>query len=192
MDFLEKDLEQIIYEATDEQLAPFDFPMGIRKRQLNIGGYGVADLVFFEKVSVGPVKYNEDGNPYQDVIDSGLCITVCEFKKDIVDASTFLQAIRYCKGISKYLEKRNFYSYYFNILLIGRKLNTSSDFIFLPDIINQNNRFTYMGTDMEEHYIQGAYFNQGLNKVDIKTYSYSFNGIQFQDHADYKPTNEGF
>ena len=193
MDFLEKDLEQIIYEATEEQLNEFDFPTGIKKRQLRIGNYGIADLVYFKRVAVTSFR-PDDGKPFCDVVDnSGLCITVCEFKKDKIGISAFLQAINYCKGISRYLLKRGFESFYFNILLVGRNIDDSGSFVYLTDLLGESLRYSYDNVDGEENYnAYTSYFNQGINNIKFKTYSYDFNGIKFQDHEGYKLKNEGF
>ena len=193
MDFLEKDLEQIIYEATEEQLNEFDFPTGIKKRQLRIGNYGIADLVYFKRVAVTSFR-PDDGKPVCDVVDnSGLCITVCEFKKDKIGISAFLQAINYCKGISRYLLKRGFESFYFNILLVGRNIDDSGSFVYLTDLLGESLRYSYDNVDGEENYnAYTSYFNQGINNIKFKTSSYDFNGIKFKDHKGYKLKNEGF
>lgn len=192
MDFLEKDLEQIIYEATDEQLAPFSFPTGIRKRQLSIGAYGVADLVFFKRVRMGSIRNDNNGNPYLKTEEHGLCITVCELKKDKISISTFLQAIRYCKGISEYLEVRGFENYYFNILLIGRDIDHSNNFIYLTDMVGENIRYSDDGGDFEENISQYCYFSKRINSLDFKTYSYYFDGIKFKSHSNYNLPHSGF
>ena len=52
MNFLEKDLEEIIYNTDKEMLTerglPYH-PFETFKRQLKIGNYGIADLVSFKK-----------------------------------------------------------------------------------------------------------------------------------------------
>ena len=192
MDFLEKDLEQIIYDATDEQLNKFDFPDGIKKRQLRIGNYGIADLVYFKRVNVGSVQF-DNSKPYHKTDNVGLCITVCELKKDKIGISALLQAVNYCKGISRYLEKREFFNFYFNILLVGREVDSSGSFIFLTDLLGENLRYTFENVDFEENFNPySSYFNKGINSIKFKTYSYEFDGIKFKDHNDYKLTNEGF
>lgn len=50
MNFLEKNLEDIIYETNNKYLRERGlFINGIKKRQLRIGNYGIADIVTFKK-----------------------------------------------------------------------------------------------------------------------------------------------
>lgn len=178
MDFLEKDLEQIIYDATEEQLSALELS-GRRLRQLKIGNYGVADLVFVEREY--DYRYNcgddYDYNKQQDeyISECGLKITVCELKRDKIGISAFLQALKYCKGISAYLDKRNFFNYSFEIVLIGRDIDTSGSFIYI--------------TDMFDNY---GILSRAINKVKFFTYSYGFNGIDFKREWGYNLTNKGF
>jgi len=54
MKFLEKDLEEIIFNADMKDLPEKGLHFtGVIKRQLRIGNYGVADLVTFTKGSYG-------------------------------------------------------------------------------------------------------------------------------------------
>lgn len=165
MKFLEKDLEEIIWNADKELLSERGLTLsGTLKRQLRIGNYGIADLVNFAKPDYG-FKNNERilyGHGYVQVI---------ELKNESISISAFLQAIRYLKGIQSYLKKRDFDTrdFKFIITLIGRKIDTNSDMIFLPDIIASEKI-----------------------SVEIYTYSYDLDGITFNEECFYKLQNEGF
>jgi hypothetical protein len=165
MNFLEKDLEEIIYNADKELLAKKGlYVSGILKRQLRIGNYGTADLVSFHRSS----------HPASKKIDPILTITVYELKKENINVSSFLQALGYTKGIKRYLEKRNFkFEYEFEIVLIGKEIDTKSTFSYLEDIIPCN---FYFATRFLSFY----------------TYSYNIDGIEFNLETDYKLANEGF
>lgn len=149
MDFLEKDLEQIIWETSDEYLWERGLPIsGHRKRQLKIGNYGIADIVTFERVS------------------GCLNITIYEFKKDCVNVDTLLQALRYQVGIERYLKLRGVKTMpLFTIVLVGRKIDKSNDFCYIPSL---------------------------ANNIHIYSYSYRFYGIIFKEECGYKLVEEGF
>ena len=100
MKFLEKDLEDIIWESDNIKLRKRGLSInGIKKRQLKIGNYGIADLVTCYK------SINDFNN--------GLIVTVYELKKEKAGISAFLQALRYCKGIKLIYRKGNLILMYF-------------------------------------------------------------------------------
>lgn len=169
MDFLEKDLEKIIYEASkyksgrDELCDRGLCINGKMKRQLRIGKYGVADLVTFERIF-----YNNGKHSTHTIV-----ITVYELKKDKIGISAFLQAIGYLKGIISYLNKRNpRYDIIGNIKLIGRDINTHSTFSYIADLlpICENDNYFLMNY----------------------TYDYDIYGIKFNLKTNYYLKNEGF
>lgn len=164
MKFLEKDLEQIIFEA-DPKCLKFFNNCKHKKRQLIIPNYGIADLVLFEKI----YDYHTDFiNEKIDFSDVGIKITVCELKKDKIGISAFLQAIKYCKGIQDYLISRNFYSFVFDIVLIGKEIDESGSLKYLPDLINT-----------ETNSSDSFSFDCSIKSIDFYTYSYDFDGIKF-------------
>jgi hypothetical protein len=165
MKFLERDLEEIIWNADKELLSERGLTLsGKFKRQLRIGNYGIADIVTFEKPDYDFVN-NEK------ILYGHGRIQVIELKNDSISISAFLQAVRYIKGIKSYLKKRQFNTndFQYVITLIGRKLDTESDLIYLPDIINTSNI-----------------------SVELYTYKYDFDGITFVEEYGYKLSNEGF
>lgn len=143
MDFLEKDLEEIIFNATDKELWSRNlFVYGKKYRQLSIGTYGVADLVFVSRT------------PYE------LIINIVELKKDKIGISAFLQALGYAKGIKRYLDFRNFsFDYIIKITLIGRSLDKNSTFSFLPDMLNHFNN------DVDEQFLENYTYEYGLSGI---------------------------
>ena len=87
MKFLEKELEQIIWESDKAQLENRGLSLyGTLYRQKPIGNYGIADIIQVEKA------YSKN-KPY-------LIIDVLELKQEKIGISAFLQAVRYAKGIS--------------------------------------------------------------------------------------------
>jgi hypothetical protein len=122
MKFLEKKLEQIIFEADRGQLSERGLPIyGKLYRQMHIGNYGIADLISFYR------EYDRFN------------ITVYELKKHIVDIQAFLQGIGYVRGIKSYLTSRGFnYDLTFNLTLIGAEIDISSPFCYLPEILPYN------------------------------------------------------
>lgn len=122
MEFLEKDLEDIIWEAYQSEYGKYElFNKGLSisgkmYRQVNLGDYGILDLM---TVSINP----------EDVI-----ISIYELKKDIINMSTMAQAARYGTGISKYIEERcNIHNRPISLqfFLIGKEIECRSDFVFL-------------------------------------------------------------
>jgi hypothetical protein len=182
MEFLEKDLENIIWEASDEQLEKAGLEVrGKRFRQLKIGQYGIADFVTVERQSIySEYHYIQTGKCRP--IDNYLLITIYELKKDKIGISAFLQAIRYAKGIQSYLtNQRDFSDFVFKIVLIGSNVDTSGSVCFLPDLISvcptSDERITHKGS---------------IESIAFYTYHISIDGLNFEYHSNYKLINEGF
>jgi hypothetical protein len=132
MKFLEKDLEQIIFETSEHDLDERGlFVPGKRLRQVNIGNYGIADMITY----------------YRNPFDKEIVITVFELKKDLITVDAFLQAIRYCKGIREYLEHRKFnsfkYEIKYNMVLVGSGIEDKSGFIYITDFSENISFYTY-------------------------------------------------
>lgn len=174
--FLEKTLEDIIWNSNPKLLSERGLSIPpFKKRQLKIGGYGVADIVSIQRIHQ---FVHHEGKEYVHP-DSYFEITVYELKKDLIDVNSFLQAVRYCKGISKYIERRNegkkykhriFYN--MKIVLVGSQID-KGPFIFLPDLIET--------------------YEQGIGKIgslEFYTYDYDLDGIIFNEHKQYSYLNE--
>ncbi len=152
MNFLEKNLEDIIFETDNELLEHRGLDIsGIKRRQVRIGNYGICDLVTVERI------------PRFDTLQ----ITVYELKKDVINISTFLQGIKYCKGIKRYFNNRG--SVIINLALVGYEVDRTNHFVFVPDVVSSED------------------FN-----LSLYTYNYSFDGLKFNRISGYKLSNEGF
>lgn len=161
MEFLEKDLEDIVFNSSCDSLEERGLyvPDKKRFRQLKIGNYGIADLVTFER------PYFETDLPIENH-HSRPIITVYEFKKDEINYSTFDQSLRYACGIKRYWEYRfenknhvfvdsnmcYFIDPEIRIKLIGRKVTQTGFITFIENI---------------------------FPNVEIYTYDYGFDGIHF-------------
>lgn len=178
MDFLEKDLEEIIFNSFKA-----DRGLSLRKRgldidgrmlrQFKIGNYGVCDLITLDveyEPYYNPELINSDDNVlYSEVLKKKTIITIYELKKDKIGISALLQASRYAKGIKRCMNQ--LYSrcdvddFKVKIVLIGRTIDTSGSFCYLPDIFDD---------------------------LKVYTYSYSLNGLIFKLQKGYRQENEGF
>lgn len=164
MEFLEKDLEEIIWQTDNDLLFKKGLEISGKKlRQLRIGNYGIADLVTYEK------SYLPYNNPFIE-------ITIYELKKDKVGIGAFLQAIRYAKGIITWIEdKKPSLDYKINLVLCSKKVDDVSDFIFITDVF-ANNEFSL----------------HGVVSVDFYSFKYDINGIEFKKESGYNLVNTGF
>ena len=172
MNFLEKDLEEIIYCADKDVLCQKGLNLtGFLLRQKRIGNYGIADII-------------EVKRPYYHSQFKEHCkgeIVVYELKKDKISVSSFFQAMQYIKGIQRYLDKRqtpisDHYNY--RIVLIGKTIDITSSLVYLPE---------FMTPDVIEDFI-GSDAKLSLN---LYTYSFDINGLYFDEQRGYKLTNEG-
>lgn len=162
MTFLEKDLEQIIYESGRDLLEEKGLSIeGKLYRQLRIGNYGIADLVSISKPFYIGKKEDES------LLIMPGTITIYELKKEKIGISALLQALSYSRGIQRYLEKKDKLNLFeIQITLIGKELDTTGNFCFIPNLFRQ--------------------------KIKFFTYLYNINGIEFQYQYDYSLKNEGF
>lgn len=162
MSFLEKDLENIIWESDKEELSERGLPIyGKLIRQLNIKGYGVADLV----------EWDIEKYPYGKILN----ITIYELKKDKIGISALLQSISYARGIQRYLNKRlKNLQFTINIVLVGSSVDTKGSFCYLPDL-------------MCNEYSYGM-----LNSIQYYTYDYKIDGIRFKESYGYYSSTEEF
>jgi len=168
MDFLEKNLEDIIYAAMQSKeglqmlyqrgLSVFEYGINTKTiRQLNVGNYGTADIVTVERFSA-----EQNRRAY-------LNITVYELKKKTINLGVLLQVYRYCKGIKQYLSKRYFVEEVnFKICLIGSEIDTHTDWVYM--------------------------FDFELPEINVYKYNYQIDGIKFslEELSNYALTNEGF
>lgn len=170
MKFLEKDLEQIIFESGRDSLEEKGLAInGKLFRQLRIGNYGIADLVEFTRPSYE--------GPEREFFIHGV-ITVYELKKEHIGIASFLQALHYVKGIQMYLHRKKKQNHYIiNLVLIGRGLDTTGSFCFITDMLG-------IESFCSEPYTNGT--------ISFMTYDYTIDGLQFKSESGYQLTNEGF
>ncbi len=133
MDFLEKDLEDLIWDSYHKNYEIINnrgLPMqGTAFRQLNLGSYGIADIV-----TILMETHRHKGMYPHRILD----ITVYELKKDQINIETLLQALGYCKGIERHIEDvydSIFSEVRFEIILVGKTVEINSNFCYLPDFI---------------------------------------------------------
>jgi hypothetical protein len=174
MKFLEKDLEQIICKTDASKLQEKGLPLyGKLLKQVRIGTYGIADLVTIEK----PYYCELFKCHYKGMI------TVYELKKDKISVSAFFQAVRYVKGIKRFLDENghSISSGHFNftIRLIGSEIDLDSSLIYLADLLPD--------------YV-GEYMIDSVDRmfVDFYTYDMNIDGLNFTNECGYKLTNENF
>jgi hypothetical protein len=173
MKFLEKDLEQIIMSASNEMLRKRGLHVyGTRKNQVRIGNYGIADIIELQRPS-----WDNDMKIYHKGV-----INVIELKKENISVSSFFQAINYLHGIKRFIEiKKPHLQHLFNyrITLIGKNIDSNSSICYLPDIIDSNTDCIHED-------------NENKLAMDIFTYDYTLNGLEFKSEYGYKLKNEGF
>lgn len=129
MKFLEKNLEQIIFESDRKQLSERGLTIyGRLYRQLRIGNYGIADLVEFERYR------------------SSLKITVYELKNELVGINALQQAVGYLSGIECYLNLRGVDFFDSSIVLIGANIEKNNNFCFFGDIFSNLSIYEYKYT----------------------------------------------
>ena len=165
MNFLEKDLEDIIWESENIKLQQRNLPIeGKKARQLKIGNYGVSDIITAKR----HYKLVPFISPY-------LKITIFELKKEKIGIGAFLQSLKYAKGIKTYLEeKKPDVDFTIEIVLCAKHIDLSGEFIYLTDLINPNENI-------------GC-----IDNISFYTFDYLIDGINFIEHTEYNLINKGF
>lgn len=158
MNFLEKDLETIIwenYEACEAKGLRIGFNAyqnGLRFRQMNLMPYGIADLI------------NVYFNPYTDQC----WVQVIECKKDRIDAATYLQAKRYGTAIGEVFLQMGLVTSMpiLSYVLVGSKVDASGE---MAHVISQDKTcqsFTYKyGVNGIEFYDASAHWWYEVSSV---------------------------
>ena len=135
MNFLEKDIEDFLFTNfnNEKSLNRRGFYSFEKKyyRQFNFGAYGICDIVGF----------SIDKNKKE------LSVTIYELKRESIGVDTFLQSLKYLKGVQKYLSETGYDSMFSNIklklVLVGSSIDTNSNFIYMPDIFDNVSFYTY-------------------------------------------------
>jgi hypothetical protein len=174
MNFLEKDLEEIIYTSGRDVLDQRGLTInGKLLRQVKIGNYGIADLIEFTRPCYdGPErKWFAPGR-----------ITIYELKKEQIGISAFLQSLSYAKGILEYLRhKKKNRQYVIDIVLIGKEVDDKGSFCYLEDTLLVANDYYDDDTFIPEP-----------GTISFYKYKYGINGLYFQNMSGYDLTNKGF
>lgn len=140
MNILEKEIEDIICECLDKdvnllkQRGLYLHPNYIR--QLDLGSYGRADVVTFNRIA------------YNKTIE----IDILELKKDLINESVLWQALGYAKGIERILDNDfdlSSHSIEIGINLIGKTIDLKTNFCYLTDFVTNINFYTY-SADLEK------------------------------------------
>lgn len=171
MKFLEKDLEEIIYNADKDLLSEKGLLIdGRLKRQLRIGNFGVADLVEFRRP-----RYDS----FHEMKVKGEII-VYELKQNKIGISAFLQALGYIQGIKSYLSEKGVEEHYnYTIKLIGKEIDINSTFCYLPNFLPRFKRII-------------SIYDYSIFSLCCYTYDYDVDGIKFKRIYGYNLTNKGF
>jgi len=138
MNFLEKDLEDIISEnyaacaGCGLTIQQDFFQEGRRYRQLNLAPYGIADLV--------NIRYAPDHFTFY--------VQIIELKKGKIDTSAYLQAKRYETALKKVMTQLNDgaeqkVEFHISVVLIGNEIELNGDFVFLLNSDLGCTAFTY-------------------------------------------------
>lgn len=154
MNFLEKNLENIIFNEMDHcrerglDLEPYEF---CNYRQLNLAPFGIPDLI-----QIG-------SDPY----DNQIRVRIIECKRNVIDLTTYSQAARYQTALSRILGCCSS-NYEFEKVLIGQRIDAKNDF------------WHVVGTDPRCRVYTYQYLADGIR---FKSY-YSYGQVALADAAD--------
>lgn len=164
MEISEKELEDLIFNTDIENIQQRGLLVyGKKLRQVNIGNYGICDLIFYSRL--------DDAIP-----NSPININIVELKKGNIDFSTLNQIIRYAQGIKDYLKHREFSHYVITLTLIGNEIDVNNDlFAYLPNLIHGGD-ITY----------------KCIISIDYYKYKLNWDGIYFEECKGYSLINKGF
>lgn len=172
MNFLEKDLEEIIFSSSRQELESRGLYIGNNAklfRQKKIGNYGIADLI-------------EVNKPYYHSVMKQICkgsINVIELKQEKIGISAFLQALGYLKGIKRYLESKGHDDLFnYEITLIGKTIDLNSSYVYLYEFTNE--------------YFENTINDNSSLIVKNYLYKYKIDGIYFDEVGCHNLINEGF
>lgn len=194
MKFLEKDLEDLIYDnqtiIETKGLKVNWWYSANRKmlRQVRIGGYGVADLINIEyyRIANDPTK--------KGYANRMILVTVIECKLNKIDLNAYAQAKRYVTGIREAMKKHDLRKteIRYRIMLIGSQICTDGDFVFVHNNDKDCEAYTYSYgihglkfKEVSKSWIKGErdtqadFTNQGKNLIR------DFNMAYFQDKAPF-------
>lgn len=157
----------MIFEAyLNGRLSEMDergFPTStILKRQVNIGNYGVIDLLGIDLFGPKAFEY-----------------TIYELKKGQIDVNAFLQILGYYTGLKEKLHEQaraTGFGYHVRMVLIGSSIQKNGNFCYLADFHEDLNVYTY-----EFDFLDGLKFEllYGFNLIDPG--SFCLGNLTFND-----------
>lgn len=158
MNILECEIEELLFNnLKNEQLLRdrgfFSFEQHYYLHP-NFGSYGIPDIV-------GVTVSNDDFE------FKSMSVTIYELKKESINIDTLLQASRYAKAITRTIsndEELCIDDIDIKLVLIGKKIDLNSDFVYFSDICHNVCLVTY--------------------SIDI------LKGVLFKYHSGYSMTNE--
>jgi hypothetical protein len=156
MQFLEKDLEDIICDHYNEELIERGlFVRGKKIRQVRLGNYGIADVISYKMVR------DEFG-------DRLLLIQIWELKKEKISFADYEQCLRYWKGVSRYLSDYRdvSFNYKIELKLVGQRASIGIQYL--------NEKLSHI--DLAVYYYQ--YDLNGLS-FEMETNSWCLNNEDF-------------
>lgn len=137
MEFLEKDLEDLIWGAIQNDMREELIKRGLHIstqakfiRQYNFGSYGICDLISFS------IERYRDKQYY-------IYIDIFELKKDFISYQTLDQSLGYaracqliCKELTNASKNKKRFIPEITLNLIGKELEMKNNFSFVPSIFN--------------------------------------------------------
>lgn len=122
----EKELEDYIFESVSESMHnPItDESVDSIYRQVDLGSYGIADLVTF--------SYGEEF----------LEVTIIELKKETIDIKTMAQLSRYYKAFCQYFEKKHpSKTVSIKLIAVSGQICHTDDSAWLSDYLSEHSNF---------------------------------------------------
>lgn len=137
MNVLEKEIEDMIWQGLKEnrpllrEKGLWVWETATYHRQVDLGAYGICDIL---GICIQP---KEQGRRFVNA-------HIVEIKKDEINSATFYQAIRYAKGVSRYIEEKLTGTICnIGITLIGKTVDQKGEFVYLADIFSNVGLYTY-------------------------------------------------
>jgi len=131
MDFIEKDLGDIIWETqqTNEGrklLSEKGLEIsGKTFRHLYLGEYGTCNLLTLKFIDKYPI------------------ITIYELKQKLIDVNTLMQACVYLKGVKQWVDYHYNYDCDVDLILIGKEIQINGDLLYLYNELSFVKILTY-------------------------------------------------
>lgn len=163
MDFLEKDLEDILFNSDARTIRLRGLTCFVYNhihRQVDLKQYGIADLI--------TIHLNEKHIHFH----------VYELKNKVLNPAAFWQIVRYIKGVQHALSKCNLKNHSLSVsgTIIGRSLDLNTDLCFLPSIMPLVSMYLYSYTleGMQFDKVYNSYTNSGFEGIKLNQfYCYS-------------------